>query len=461
MKHRILKHRKLGSLLVLVAVGGSGCASIRPDLAIRTATGTTAHDLCSETFVSGLDPAQTFAESLKPRLGSGFVAPLVHYTIDRKRGEVRATFAGGFTSRAVYRGADGCVLVKNFDTDAPPAVVRPVPAAPPVVPLPVAQTPPGVEDAVNEAFDENVPGAARNTKAVLVLYRDRVIAERYAPSYGPDTPILGFSLAKSIVNALVGLMVGDGKLRLDTALSLAHPLPPVTVEQALRMITGLDLDETGSGFDPSNHMFYVYTDDMAAFARKAKRLAPPGQRWAYSSAGIHLVVRQMRDALGGGRYAVQRYAQARLFTPLGMRHVTMEADETGTPIGAHYIFASARDWARFGLLYLHDGVDLNGKRLLPEHWVAWSTEPTLNTDYGAGWWVNHRRHGTPGPGDDMPLMSDVPSDAFYALGNLGQYVVVVPSRDLVVVRLGRAHTPDFEVAGTNRLVGQIIAAIDR
>ena len=449
-----------GLLLALLILGASGCAWLRPDLAARVATGTTAHDLCSETFVSGLDPDQAFAESVQPRPGLQFVAPLVGYRVDRDLGEVRATLAGGFASRAVYQGSGGCTLVGPA---VPPVRLQArglAPAVPqPAVALPVAPTSPALQSAVDEAFAENVPGKPRHTKAVLVLHRGRVVAERYAPGYGPATPMLGFSLSKSVTSALVGLLVGDGRLQLDTPLALAHAAtPPVTLEQALRMTTGLDLDETGSGFDASNHLLYVHTDDMAAFAREAQALAPPGTRWAYSSASTHLVARQLHDVLGPAD-AVRRFAQERLFGPLGMQQVTMEADAAGTLVGAHYMLATARDWALLGQLYLDHGVALSGQRVLPESWVHVSTQPTLNTSYGAGWWLNRRAGGSPGPGTDMPLMPDVPADAFYGLGNLGQYLVVVPSQHLVVVRLGRAHTHDFDLAGMNRLLARTIAAL--
>lgn len=455
-------HKTAGLLLALLILGASGCAWLRPDLAARVATGTTAHDLCSETFVSGLDPDQAFAESVKPRPGLHVIAPLVGYQVDRSSGEVRATLAGGFASRAVYQGSGGCTLVGPAVPQGHLRAQAQAPAAAPpqtAPPLPVDPTSPALQSAVDEAFAENVPGSPRHTKAVLVLHRGRVVAERYAPGYGPATPMLGFSLSKSVTHALVGLLASDGRLQLDTPLALDHPAaPPVTLEQALRMTTGLDLDETGSGFDASNHLLYVHTDDMAAFARRAKALAAPGTRWAYSSASTHLVARRLHDVLGPAD-AVRRFAQERLFGPLGMRQVTMEADAAGTLVGAHYMLASARDWALLGQLYLDHGVALSGQRLLPESWVRWSTEPTLNTSYGAGWWLNRRAGGSPGPGTDMPLMPDVPADAFYGLGNLGQYVVVVPSHHLVVVRLGRAHTPDFELGGMNRLLARTIAAL--
>jgi CubicO group peptidase (beta-lactamase class C family) len=454
-----MKHRGKLRLLVLLAIlATSGCAWLRPDLAARAATGTTAHDLCSETFVSGLDPDQVFAENITPRPGFNLIASMLHYDVDREQGEVRASLAGGFTSRAVYRGRTGCALVKQPGTHG----IRPVArsALPSLVAsLPTAATPPALQAAVDEAFAENVRGALRNTKAVLVLHRGHVLAERYAPGYGPATPILGFSMSKSVTSALVGILVRDGKLRPDTPVPLQGNVPSgITLEHLLRMTSGLDLDETGSGFDPSNHVLYVHVDDMAAHAARARVLAPPGQRWGYSTASTHLAARQVRDAAGGAD-AVQRFAQDRLFGPLGMQNVTMETDETGTPIGGHYMLASAPDWARFGALYLNDGMTLDGQRLLPENWVRQSTQPTLSTNYGAGWWLNRRGPGPAGPGFNMPLMTDVPADAFYALGNLGQYVVVIPSSGLVVVRLGRAHTKYVDAAGMNRLLASIIAAL--
>lgn len=449
--------KRLKLLIVPATLSLCGCVLIRPDLAARVVTGTTAHDLCSETFVSGRDPEQTFEESLKPRPGFKAVAGAVKYEVDREQQQVRATFAGGFESLAVYRGRDGCLLVSP---EQPPAG-DPLPAFEdaPAMPLPVSATTPEMAAVLEAAFAENRRGPARNTKAVVVLHQGRVVGEQYAEGYDGETPVLGFSLAKSIVNTLVGLLVAEGRLQLEVPLLDARETSPlITLGHGLRMTTGLDLDETGSGLDPSNHMLYVYTDDMAAFAGSAEILHPPGERWFYSSATTHLVSRVLRDTVGGAE-AIQQYAHERLFVPLGLQHMTVETDETGTPVGAHYMLGSPHDWARLGLFFLHDGVAPDGQRLLPADWVQWSTTPTLNTNYGAGWWINHRAPGAESNGEDMKLMPDVPPDAFYALGNLGQYVVVVPSQDLVVVRLGRAHTSYFDVDGMNALVSGAIEAL--
>jgi CubicO group peptidase (beta-lactamase class C family) len=442
-----------------LALGFGGCTTVRPDYAARVATGTTAHDICSETFVGGQQPATVYTETIASRPGLDWIAPLIHYDVDSTRRIVSASLAGMFTSRAVYRDAWGCTLIAN---DAPESLEAPQPL-PEVsdVPLPVAHDPStALTRALDDAFAESDPTAKRRTKAVAVLYRGELIAERYAPGYGPDTPILGFSISKSVTNALAGILVRDGKLRVDTPVPLDNGSgASIPLSDFMQMTSGLDIDETGSGFDPSNRIMYVHTDDMAAATAAAHAIAPPGQRWAYSSASVHMVARMVRDKAGGNAAAVQRFAHDELFAPLGMRHVTMEMDETGTPIGAHYMFASTRDWVRFGALYLNDGVAPNGQRILPENWVRWSTTPTLATDYGAGWWLNRRDPANQAKPAGMPLLPDAPADTFYALGNLGQYIIVVPSKQLVIVRLGNAQTAHFDIDAADLLVKEVISAL--
>ncbi|WP_321817365.1 MULTISPECIES: serine hydrolase [unclassified Paraburkholderia] len=454
-----MNHQRLLLFFVLLVLSLGGCALVRPDYAARVATGTTAHDICSETFISGQQPDTIFAETIASRPGLDLIAPLINYSVDRSQREVSASLAGAFTSRAVFRGTWGCTIVKDDDAAS---LALPQPLSPiPKVSLPIALgTSPKLSRALDDEFAEEPSEALRRTKAVVVLFKGRLIAERYAPGYGPDTPILGFSISKSVTSALVGVLVREGKLRIDAPVQLDNGSGrSVPLSDFMRMTSGLDIDETGSGFDPSNRIMYVHTRDMATAARRARAIAAPGQRWAYSSASVHLVARAVRDAVGGTAVDVQRFAHDELFMPLGMQHVTMEMDETGTPVGAHYMLASARDWGRFGDLYLNDGVAPNGQRILPEDWVRWSTTPTLATNYGAGWWINHHSLTSNGQADGMPLMPDAPADTFYALGNLGQYIIVVPSKQVVIVRLGDAQTPHFDIDGADRLVKEVISAL--
>jgi hypothetical protein len=230
------------------------------------------------------------------------------------------------------------------------------------------------------------------------------------------------------------------------------PRREIEVEHLLRMTSGLALDETNSGFDPSSQMVYLH-DDMAALAVKAAMVAPPGKRWAYSSPTTELLARIIRDAVGGPEQTLA-FAWRELFNPLGMHNVTLEFDGAGTLQGSSYMQASARDWARFGLLFLNDGV-VGGKRLLHADWVGFSAAATLDTDYGAGFWTNRSEHEHA----KARVRMGIPRDAFFASGDLGQRIVIIPSQHLVIVRLGDSVDPTGDIRGLGRLVKEVIAAI--
>ena len=452
---------------LLLAALAAGFWRIRPDLTLNTATGTIAHDLCSETFVAGLDPAQTYQESLATREGIWLLTPVIRWDVDRITPSVTASLGGLFPSRAIFRDGLGCVLVHGHKPIAsvPPALLadirgKPNPDAPIIAgPAIVETTNPRLKAALDAAFAEFPKPPLRATKAIVIVHDGKIVAERYAPGYGVDTPILGFSLTKSVTNALIGILVRQGKLRLDQAELFPEwrgaddPRRAITIEQLMRMDSGLNLNETGSGFDPANRMFYTETD-MAGFSIKAGLRYPVGTHWAYSSSSTQLLARVIRDQVGGTAEAVLRFAWSELFRPLGMEHVTIEFDATGTPIGGHYMFASPRDWARFGLLYLNDGM-VGGRRILPARWVDFSASPTLDSAYGAGFFTKRGSNKT-APG----MMSDqVPGDTFAGFGNLGQRLVIVPSSKLVLVRMGRAQNAANDFEALDRLVAEAEEAL--
>ncbi len=221
----------------------------------------------------------------------------------------------------------------------------------------------------------------------------------------------------------------------------------------MRMTSGLTLDENDTGLDPVSRMLFR-ENDMAAFAERAQLKAAPGSTFEYTSGNTLITSSIVRDAVGGHAEDVRRFAATRLFEPVGMQHVAMDFDHAGTPVGSTRFYASARDWARFGQLYLDDGV-VDGKRILPQGWVAYSTKPTLDSDYGAGFWVNagnaenaHER-----------IQAGMPTDSFYASGNFGQRIVIIPSQRLVIVRLGfTTGYPGLDIRGLLRLVSDVIAA---
>jgi CubicO group peptidase (beta-lactamase class C family) len=427
---------------------------------IQVGTAVVSKTLCSGVFVSGLDPDQLYAEALKPNPGQTRLSKGLRYQVDRRKKEVVATWAGRFESRAVYRDGFGCMLVRGSEPDGMGLTPVIKPAKPSEVrPLEVQQPTAKLEIALDQAFAEPANPPFRRVKAVVILHDGKIVAERYASGYGVDTSILGYSLAKSVTNALIGILVRQGKLSVEQrapASAWSDPSDPrheITIDQLLRMTSGLALEESDSGFDPASRMLFL-EPDMAGFAERARLKATPGKAWEYSSGNTLILSRIVRDAVGGRAQDVVEFAQRELFGPLGITTATIEFDSTGTPVGSIYGFASARDWARFGALYLNDGV-VDGKRILPEGWVNYSAAPTLDTDYGAGFWTNRGGHGD---AKDR-IEAGMPADAFYGSGNLGQRVVIAPSVGLVIVRLGLTYSLEFDMRGLLRLIAATSSAL--
>jgi hypothetical protein len=468
-------HRHRSRLLLLSTLGAlTGCADVQPFTAAHIASGSTSHALCSGLFLSGRDPDATYREEMRPDGGMVLVDWALRYDVDRARREVTTTIAGGFHSRAIYREGYGCLLLRG---EAPPALAatadvtpaRPASFDGTAGPTPVTASNARVRAAIDDDFAEPDAEARRNTKAVVVVHRGRVIGERYADDVGIDTPLHGHSVSKSVTNALIGILAREGKLDpLQPApipewhVDPDDPRAHVTPDALLRMASGLPADEYWGGFDAATRMWHIERD-MAAFAAAGRLEAPPRShsndaRWNYSNRGYMLLARIVRERAGGNAESVRAFAQRELFAPLGMHKATIEFDAVGTPILASHVYATARDWARFGLLYLNDGV-IDGRHILPAGWVRASTTPTPDTGYGAGFWLNttdapHRHAGHWG-------MPGAPRDAFFARGYLGQFVVVVPSAQLVVVRLGVTHRRGGDVASAGRLVSAIVAALEQ
>ena len=428
----------------------------RPDRGLQVASVLVSHTLCSEVFVAGLPADQSFREELAFRPGFRRLARFVRYTVDRQRQQVTTTIAGLFGSRAVYRGAYGCVAVHGRE---PTRVPVPGSALDTTADTAVAPTSEALQSAVDRAFTERPGQPPRQTTAVIVLHDGQIVAERYAPGYGVHTPLLGYSATKSVTNALIGILVRQGTLSVDQPApvpewaSSTDPRHAITIDELLRMTSGLDFDEDGPGLGRPDRMFFL-EPDMARFAARTPPLAKPGTRWAYSSCNTLLLDRIIRDAAGGDAGSVLRFARHELFDPAGMRDVTLEFDNADTPVGALSMLAPARAWARFGQLYLDDGV-VAGRRILPDGWVQYSASPTLDHDYGAGFWTNRGLRGDA----RARVRRGMPDDAFYASGLLGQRIVVIPSRRLVIVRMGRSQEwPAADIAGLLDLVRDVVAA---
>src|SRR5580704_10229067 len=455
-----MKRFFLSALALVVLVGIVAAVYWRPDRALEAASGLMAHNVCSATFISGLDAQATADELVKPML-PGFVGHALRFHVDPAGKTVDASVAGIKPMHAVFTPGFGCRLVLDPLYKAPaPAIARAAsPADAFAPPMQVTSEDPGINEALSREFTEQSSQRPRYVKAIVVVKDGHVVAERYAPGFTLDTPLLSYSVAKSFTNALLGILVLQGRLRVDQPVGAPEWKQPgdrrnaVVLDDLLRMDSGINAPETGSGFDPVAQMLYG-KDDMAAFAAGFPLKEPPRTRWEYTSANTLILDRLIGTTVGGGAPGMRAFADQELFAPLHMDHVTMEFDGVGTFVGSAHVYASARDYARLGQLFLNDGVSPGGQRLLPEHWVEYSRRSTLDSPYGAGFWTND--------GPSKPAAARVahgfPKDGFFASGNRGQRIYIVPSEHLIVARFGYSPEPDFGIVEDLQLIKAAITS---
>lgn len=286
-----------------------------------------------------------------------------------------------------------------------------------------------LEASADLAFDPPDPEIHGETLAWLLVQGGRIVYERYADEKGASDTFISWSMAKSILHALVGVLVAEGKLDPSAPAPVPawsgedDPRRAITLEHLLRMVDGLDFVEVyeeGRRSDVIEMLFKSGKADVASYAESRPLAHRPGSWWNYSSGTSNIVSAIVGRTVGGGEAGMRAFMQRALFDPIGMRSATIRFDDAGTFIGSSYVFATARDFARFGLLYLRDGV-WQGQRVLPAGWVdaARTLTPTSSGWYGAHWW-----HAVHDPG------------IFHASGFNGQYIACDPRRDLVIVRLG-------------------------
>ncbi|MEK7744660.1 MAG: serine hydrolase, partial [Elusimicrobiota bacterium] len=293
---------------------------------------------------------------------------------------------------------------------------------------------------LERAFSEPDPRKLRRTRAIVIVKDGRLLAERYAPGFGAAMPLCGWSMTKSALNALVGLSAGAGRLSLDKTKLLPEwsspgdPRGEIRLEDLLRMRSGLEFAEIYS--DPLRDVTQMLFARPSAWAFAADKPLehPAGTAWSYSSGTTNILWRVLRRALEEGGEDALSFPQRALFGPLGMRSAVLEPDAGGDFVFSSFLYASARDWARFGLLYAQDGV-WEGRLLLPEGWVRESRTPTPQSPegrYGAHWWLKIPKEF----GGESAAAGRVPKDALFALGHEGQTLAVIPSLGLVAVRMG-------------------------
>jgi CubicO group peptidase (beta-lactamase class C family) len=468
--------RPAGRRRVLVATGALvgavllGAAAFTGHRIVGIGTAFFAKQLCSGVFVSGRAPHDVVRNDLHA-YPPAIVLTNIAWDVDAAAGHVRAAWFGLAPRVAIHRRGTGCALLEAGGAHAgtpAPAIDSP---SGPVAHDAEALWPDGdrvtlpdrIRGAPRDRLDAAIDTAfvpPRGTRAVVVVADGRIVAERYAAGFTADMRLPGWSMAKSVTHALVGVLVEAGRLRPDEPLALAawsgagDARAAITFRHALGMVTGLDFDERYANplADVTRMLFESH--DAAAFAAARPLGASPGTRWAYTSGTTNLVSRALRERLGDAAY--RTFPQRALFARIGMRSPVFETDASGTFVASSFLLATARDWARFGLLYVADGV-WAGERVLPADWVKQARTPVPESDgrYGAHFWI--------GAGDTRHAAdasaAPVAPDAFHAAGHAGQFVTIVPSRGLVVVRLGHSvGTTPWDQTGLVRAVADALEA---
>lgn len=416
------KKKVLYTFLAIFLIGIAYAANYAYRYALIGA-GYNAKTVCSCVYVSGRSLSSVEAEDL-------YAIPFGTRSIDAVAKTATATIFGIASKTAIYRPKLGCTLVNERSVEE----LRQQPAveigeygteASADSVLPQTQ-----QEAINKtmdwAFAEPDPNHPVRTRAVVIMHNGKVVAERYAKGITPTTALMGWSMTKSITNAMVGLLVKDGKVDVNKPAPLAEwgsdTRKVITVDNLLRMSSGLKFGEVYNGISDATKMLFSVAA-AGQYAIQSPTEASPATKWYYSS-GTSNILQEIirRQCKTHAEYL--NFPHQRLFQKLGMRTAVLEPDASGTFVGSSFMYASARDWAKFGQLYAQDGV-WKGQRLLPEGWVNYSSRETPHSAgrYAAHFWTYVRKDG-------------LPADSFTMNGFEGQFVLIIPSKQIVAVRLG-------------------------
>ena len=420
-----------------------------------------AKTLCSGVFVSGRPARSVIEEDILA--DNHPLLKLVIPSLDAQHRRASASFLGIAERVAQFRPGFGCTLALGIEPDAlaraAPGLALQVVSSDLLSPGPL---PPDAHiDDLNAAVSHAFADRGARTRAIAVLYDGHVVAERYAEGFSSRTPMPGWSMTKTVIAALAGVLVDRGYVRLGQSSLLEEWRAPgdargqITLEHLLRMTDGLAFDEKPA--DPFSDVVQMLftTGDSSAFASAKRLRTAPGTAWRYASGSTNVLVRALRRSARMTPDAFAQLPRRALFGPLGMRSAIIELDAAGLPVGSSFMFASAHDWLRFGQFLMQDGV-WQGQRVLPPGWVEimrTATPQAPGGKYGAHLWLH-----VPEPFNSRDKTAPVlPADAFHLAGHEGQLLSIIPSRRLVVLRLGL--TRDGSGWDHERFLAEVLAAL--
>lgn len=417
------------------------------------ATGYAAKNLCSCVFVAAIpeDVAK------KVDLGFSFVG-MTNKKVNLQGQYATANLYGLAGRKAIYRGDLGCVLLN----DLPEATLKKQfyqrnteydvtlqnwfewsDSVEMITPQQRNQ----VQESIDGFFAETDPERPKNTRGIVVLYKGQLIGEKYAEAFNKHKRLLGWSMTKSITSTMAGLMIRDGYFQLDDPAPVPQwkgtPKEKITYKHLLQMSSGLDFEEEYGGYSDANRMLWL-SDSSGTATVPQPLIAAPGDFWYYSSGTTNLLMHLMRQHFDNDQGYLD-YLYQELFDKIGAGSFIIEPDASGTMVGSSFGWATARDWARVGQLYLNNGY-WNGESVIPETWVSFVQEDAKDAKdvYGGQFWLNNSH-------------PDLPEDTYYMGGFHGQEVMIIPSEELVVVRLGVTY--DTSVLDFDGFVNEVITSL--
>jgi CubicO group peptidase (beta-lactamase class C family) len=450
MKKRILRSLLITLIVILAAL------MLYANYIAHGITGYAAKNLASGIFVSGRTQ-----ESIEKEDISFFPVKFSKNKVDYEKKEVTSRFLI-WKSTAIWNEGLGCTLIDGFSEEAVRKLDYPPLSNPnfnpDTIPWPAGDKlsdsiPKGIDiqkvnELLNQVFKDTLP--FKGTFAITVVYKDQIVAEKYRSDIKQSTPLLSWSMAKSFTNAMTGLLVKDGKVDINKPLNLKEwandGRKNITLNNLLHMNSGLYFNEKYSKVKLTDATTMLLKNgDMGKYAISKKLAVKPDSIWSYSSGTPNIIEEYLRSVIGNDQEYLS-YPRKMLFNKTGMRSVIFEPDASGTFVGSSYLYATSRDYARFGLLYLHKGNWL-GDQILSENWVNYTVEPAKgsNGDYGALFWLN--KGGK---------FKGVPDDLFYCDGYDGQYIFIIPSKQLVVARNGYSPNDSFNEKEFLRLIVETI-----
>jgi len=417
----------VGGLLAVVMVALGGFWLFPPEL-LRVADGYAAKIVCSNLFIAGRDAQRVLEVDVQ---APGHPAlKWVRVSADERAGRVTARFMGIFAGRtAQFHPGYGCTLRSGGAALPDLAGSPPVSASDPAKLWPQGERVAPVSDAAVARILSDPALTGPGMRAVVVVRDGRIVGETYGSAFGPQTPLLGWSMTKTVTAALIGRAVSDGYLKVtDDHLrpEWTDERAKITVADLLAMNSGLAYNEDYGDVSDVTRMLYL-EPDMARFTAAKPLQHKPGTAFNYSTGTPVILSWLWQQKLGAQAAAYPREA---LFGPLGMRSAVLEADAAGTYAGGSYLYATARDWARFGLFLAQDGV-WEGRRLLPEDFAARLRTPNpVDPVYtqAQSWRIS--------PGETRPGDAGLPPETVWLRGHDGQSIAIIPSQHLVVVRMG-------------------------